>query len=132
MHHGLSPHQIVKGQWFTTVKVRNDPEPRFPETGLETGVEDVEVGLSDDVAVSTRAAILRLREQTFILVERMDENVQAVLFQHSSQPHRLMFGARSTAPADRVKPGGKLSHGRILVVTITHARLTSGVHASES
>lgn len=81
MHHCLSPHQIVKGQWFTTVKVRNDPEPRFPETGLETGVEDVEVGLSDDVAVSTRAAILRLREQTFILVERMDENVQAVLFQ---------------------------------------------------
>lgn len=76
---GLRAHQIVKGQWFVTVKVRNDPEPRFPELG--TGVEGVEVGVSDDVAVTTaRAAILRLREQTFILVEEMGKSLQALLF----------------------------------------------------
>ena len=85
--HGLWTHQIVKGQWFVTVKVRNDPGPRFPDTGLETGVDGVEVGLSDvDTLVTARAAILRLREQTFILDEGMGESIQAVPFS-LSLPH---------------------------------------------
>ena len=63
-----------------TVKVRNDPEPTLPETVLGTGVEGVEVGVSGDVAVTARVAILRLREQTFILVKEMSGSLQAVLF----------------------------------------------------
>lgn len=69
--HGRRPHQIVKGQLFLTVKVRNDTGPAFPEIGLGTGVDGVEVGVSDDVAVIARVAILRLREQTFILDDGM-------------------------------------------------------------
>lgn len=63
-----------------TVKVRNDPGPTFPATGLGTDAEGVEVGFNDDVAVTARVTILRLREQAFILVEEMDESTQAVLF----------------------------------------------------
>ena len=91
--HGLQPHQIVKGQWFVTVKVRNDPGPAFPEMGLGIGVDDVEVGFSNDVAVTARAATLRLREQTFILVAEMDAGLQAVLLRPFS-PHGW---SRSTA-----------------------------------
>lgn len=58
----------MKGQWFVTVKVRGDPGPAFPETGLGIGVDGVEVGFRDDVAVKARVTTLRLREQVFILV----------------------------------------------------------------
>jgi len=74
--HGLQSHQIVKGQSFVTVKVRNDPGPAFPEMGLEIGVDGVEVGFSDDVAVTARTATLRLREQTFILVVEMGASLK--------------------------------------------------------
>ena len=67
----ILPHQIVKGQWFVTVKVLNDPVAEFPETELGTGVDCVEVEISDEVTVRARVAISRLREQTFILVEGM-------------------------------------------------------------
>jgi hypothetical protein len=96
----LWPHQTVKGQWFTTVKVRVDPGPTLPETGLGTGVGDVEVGFGDDAAVSARVAILRLREQTLISVEEMGEDTQAVLFRPLPQPCRLMVGVRSTAATE--------------------------------
>ena len=84
--HGLQPHQIAKGQWFVIVKVRNDPGPAFPETGLGIDVDGIEVGFSSDVAVTARVAILRLREQTFILVAKMGVSLQAVLFRPFS-PH---------------------------------------------
>jgi hypothetical protein len=65
---GLRSHQIVKGQWFTTVKVLDDPGPTLPEDELSgTGV--VETVLGDDVIVTARVAMLRLREHVFILVE---------------------------------------------------------------
>ena len=65
----LRSHQIVKGQWFMTVKVLDDPGPRFPEVaGLGAGV--VKTVLSDDVNIVTaRVTNLRLREKAFILVE---------------------------------------------------------------
>ena len=69
----LLRHQIVKGQWFVTVKVRNDPGPRLPETELGMGV-----GFSDGVVVVARVAKPRLREQNFILVEEMGVSLQAV------------------------------------------------------
>jgi len=69
----------VKGHWFTTVKVRFDPGPAPPKAELGDGVRGVEVGFSDDAAVIARVARLRLREQTFILVEEMGESIQAVL-----------------------------------------------------
>ena len=101
--HGLRPHQIAKGQWFVTVKVRNRPGPAFPETGLGIGVDDdVEVGFTEDVAVTARAATLRLREQTFILVVEMDASLQAVLSRPST-PQGLVAGARGTATT---KEGG--------------------------
>ena len=78
--HGLRPHQIVKGQWFVTVKVRNDTGPAFPEMVLGIGVDGVEVGFSDDVAVTARTAILRLREQTFILVVEMGASPKLCYF----------------------------------------------------
>lgn len=88
----------MKGQWFVTVKVRNDPGPAFPEMGLGIGMDDVEVGFSGDVAVTARTATLRLREQTFILVVEMGASLQAVLFRPSTpRPQGLMAGARSTA-----------------------------------
>lgn len=107
--HGMSPYQIVKGQWFTTVKIRNDPEPRFPETGLEAGVEDVEVGFSDDVAVAARTAIWRLREQTFILVERM--KMSKLCYLNLSLNLTASYLEPAAPPStDRAKPGGKLSY----------------------
>lgn len=63
-----------------TVKVRGDAGPTFPETGLEIGVE---VGYSDDVAVTARVVSLRLREQTFIPVVEMDVGIQVVLYRPS-------------------------------------------------
>lgn len=143
----LWPHQIVKGQWFTTVKVRFDPGPTFPETGLGTGVGDargIEVGFSDDVAVITRVAILRFREQTLILVEEMSESIRAVLFRHFSQPRRLMVGVRSTAATEcdvRIaKPGSEPEkpsrtrgnesrekiHGCISVAMVTQGKIGFG------
>lgn len=89
--HDLWSYQIVKGQWFVTVKVRKDPGPAFPETGLGTGVDGVEVGLSDDdVVVTARAAILPLREQTFMGRVRVSKLCH---FESCC----LMVGARSTA-----------------------------------
>jgi len=146
----LWPHQIVKGQWFTTVKVRFDPGPTFPETGLGTGVGDVrgvEVGFSDDVAVIARVAILRFREQTLILVEEMGESIRAVLFRHFSQPRRLMVGVRSTAATEGdvriAKPGSepekpsgigrggtkaekKIIHGCISAAMVTQGKIGFG------
>ena len=66
-------HQIVKGQWFVTVKVLDAPGPTLPEAWLGTGV--VETGFNDDVTVMARVATLRLSEQTFILVEEMAESL---------------------------------------------------------
>lgn len=65
--------QIVKGQWFVTVKVLDAPGPTLPEAWLGTGV--VETGFNDDVTVMARVATLRLSEQTFILVEEMAESL---------------------------------------------------------
>lgn len=101
----------MKGQLFLTVKVRNDPGPALPDTGLGIGVDDVEVGFNDDVAVTARATALRLREQTFILVEEMVVSLRAVLFR--LDPRRLVVGVRSTATTEadaqiaksRSKPG---------------------------
>ena len=62
---GFRPHQIVKGQWFTTVKVLDDPGPTLPEDKLGAGV--VDTVLRNDVIVTARITALRLREQVFIL-----------------------------------------------------------------
>ena len=83
----------MKGQWFVTVKVRGDAGPTFPETGLEIGVE---VGYSDDVAVTARVVSLRLREQTFIPVVEMDVGIQVVLYRPSCF-HAGPAARRSTA-----------------------------------
>lgn len=69
-------HQIVKGQWFATVKVLDAPGPTLPEAWLATGVGKTE--LNDDVTVTARAAILCLSEQTFILVEEMARSLCCV------------------------------------------------------
>lgn len=96
------PYQIVKGQWFTTVKVRFDPGPALLKVELGDGVRGIEVGFSDDAAVIARVVILRLREHTFISVEEMGENVQAVLFRHFSQPRRLMGLESAALPPPKV------------------------------
>jgi len=139
----LWPYQIVKGQWFTTVKVRFDPGPASPEAGPGTSVGGVEVGFSDDAAVIARVAILRLREQTFILVEEMGESIQAVLFRPFSQPRCLMELESAALPPPKVmleSPSLKtfLNGTGGMTIVIDHpwmlrrARSASGVHAPVS
>lgn len=134
----------MKGQLFLTVKVRNDPGPTFPESGLGIGVDGVEVGFSDDVAVTARIAILRLREQTFILVGEMGASLQAVhvLFRPPPRPstpcdwspqHRHRQRRRHEQPSQRSSSspepfgmGRKPIHGCISAAIISQNNICFG------